>query len=156
MDYKKMTRAQRKVAIAKEVISNINIMKIRAHHAYVSDSDSIPIQKTSQQVAEKAKKKCTVCARGAMLLCKVAKYNNYDFLIFGEGYMIGSHDTTMALKDAFSETELELIERAFERNYSYSSWGPDNDADRLLAIMQNIVDHNGKFKPSVEYVVEKV
>ena len=91
-----------------------------------------------------------------MLLCKVAKYNNYDFLIFGEGYMIGSHDTTMALKDAFSETELELIERAFERNYSYFSWGPDNDADRLLAIMQNIVDHNGKFKPSVEYVVEKV
>lgn len=66
--------------------------------------------------------------------------------------------------------ELDLIEAAFEGDLVCSDhWDYDDPevnaatdfcADhckpkyRLLAIMQNIIDHGGKFRPKVRYTVE--
>jgi DNA polymerase III delta prime subunit len=169
--YDKMTRAERRVAIAKDVIKHIKAERLRVQSSYgyvVHDigwnelTEVIETEGKATKVAEKLKNECTVCARGAMMLCKVAKYNHYEF---EKGWGISSESTTHALKDAFSEEQLNLIENAFELNgyignlsekaewlyewlYEFS-----NAEDRLLAIMQNIVDPNGSFKPNAAYEV---
>ena len=89
------------------------------------------------------------------------------------------NQTTEGLKNIFTEHELLLIECAFEKDTSF--WNDRYDkydeyynetkapkvfqqakkfgeqhkkpVDRLLAIMQNIVDNNGVFKPNQEYEV---
>lgn len=170
-----MTRKEKKVAIAKDVIANIHMKKlnVKANNGYVESSDKdLEYDKDilcqylpSEQVAELLKPSCQICARGAMMICKVAKFDNFDL---GRYSLEEELSTTEALKDAFSEEELGQIEAAFEL------WGPgspmgehkrlsheelenwesiEKDEDRLLAIMQNIVDHGGEFKPEVKYEV---
>lgn len=159
--YDKMTRAERRVAIAKDVIKHIKAQQLRVRGGYgycVHDDHSAGLVrafskgKTDRESVDRLKGECTVCARGAMMLCKVAKFNHYD--MHNLSY-ISQHMTTEALQDAFSENQLNSIEAAFECNGDGDSWYEliENDEDRLLAIMQNIVDHNGTFKPQVAYEV---
>lgn len=174
--YNSMSITDRKIAIAKDVIANIyaNTLTIKDNSGYVVaknnsdyDEDDISVLKKyfdSQKIAEMLKGSCEVCARGAMMLCKVSKFNNYEF-----GDEIYSADTTDALSDAFDDFELYQIESAFEGkimssmydledgdfdelNEMYEAWLFIRDPkDRMLAIMQNLIDHNGKFKPEVLY-----
>jgi hypothetical protein len=160
--YDKMTRAERRVAIAKDVIKHIQAkrLKVKSSYGYVVHDKGwdeltgvIETEGKATKVAEKLKEECTVCARGAMMLCKVSKYNHYEF---EKGWGISCASTTDALKDAFSEEQLNLIEDAFELcGVSQDSWLRQilDAEDRLLAIMQNIVDHNGSFKPNAAYEV---
>ena len=161
--YDKMTRAERRVAIAKDVIKHIKArqLRVRSCYGYVVHAagwdginEAVEGSEKASEVAEKLKGECTVCARGAMMLCKVSKFNHYEF---ERGRGISSVSTTDALKDAFSERQLNEIEDAFELNGDHyvSSWFREipDASDRLLAIMQNIVDHNGTFKPQVAYEV---
>lgn len=160
--YDKMTRAERRVAIAKDVIKHIKAqqLKVKTSYGYVKHPQGMAalehIAKSAyndKDLANKLKQECGVCARGAMMLCKVAKFNNYNFDIQNYGYL-GGWDTFEALRDAFSMDQLDAIERAFEGTDLESVFVHIQDpSDRLLAIMQNIVDHNGTFKPQVAYEV---
>lgn len=183
-----MTKAQRKVAIAKDVIANLHVMKIKSENGYINSNNSnfnnviyteleplLEFGITPQQIAQKGMESCSMCARGALMLTKVAKFDQYDFDgVCSLGY-IDQDDTLDALKDAFTGHELELIETFFEgSNYITSdnnyydglglvtdlglkvqgNWTSIwDDKDRLLAIMQNIIDHKGEFKPEVKYVI---
>jgi hypothetical protein len=113
--------------------------------------------------------KCDCCALGAMFM-SCTLYNNkttaedfeqevndgaFDFLVEDKGSI------SNGLNTFFSPAQLRLIEMYFERGYG--AWSPRSDAEtarvelwyetystdrsRLLAIMQNIVDNNGTFKP---------
>jgi hypothetical protein len=203
--YSRMTKAERKVAIAKDVIANLHIMTVKSHFGYIveeGDKINIPVLREfgidDQLIARKAKEKCTVCARGAMMLCKIDKFNHFTFdkCTSGSSWSnpaenfddITQDDTSAALADAFSTEELENIEACFEvciadnkedefeNDYNYDNYyggfsggkssydkaydkyqkhweAIDDDKDRLMAIMQNIIDHKGEFKPEVPYVV---
>jgi len=155
--YDKMSKNERKVAIAKDVIANLHVLKIRSDYGYVvTDNDNdydvgslLSFGITPKQIAQKAKVECSVCARGAMMLCKIDKFNNFDFGGVESIGCINQENTFEALQDAFSDDELCEIEYAFEDNWS----DIDSDNDRLRAIMQNIIDHKGDFKSEVEYTV---
>jgi len=155
--YEKMSRPERRVAIAKDVIKNLDILEVESGFGYVvphSGTDEYIDKKLNdQQIAENCKKTCTVCARGAMMICKISKFNNFSFKDISNLYLTSSN-TSDALSDAFSCIDLFNIENAFECNTPSGKWfSIINDKDRLRAIMQNIIDHNGKFKPTVEYTV---
>ena len=171
--YKQMSRKEKKIAIAKDVIANIHLknLNIQSGNAYM-DSGEIYVEDDlevlckylpSEKVAELLRPKCEFCALGAMMICKVAKFNNYEF---NHNSYIDRDTTTEALKDAFSEDELEDIEAAFELWSDRSgrvislpdniikNWESIKNAeDRLLAIMQSIIDHNGVFRPEVKYEI---
>lgn len=178
--WEEMTRSERKVAVAKDVKAHILAKSLKilqgAYLTYWKDLERLPDSQSQAQCLLSAKKnKCEACARGAMMLAKVAKWNNWNGN-FDIG--VSSYDTTEALKDAFSQEELNLIEACFERSpgfvkdtydfpinngafvkeygVSAESWGPNKPDDRLLCIMQNIIDHDGEFKPEVEYEIKKV
>lgn len=203
--YSRMTKAERKVAIAKDVIASLHAMTVRSGFGYIveqGDKINIPVLREfgidDQLIARKAKEKCTVCARGAMMLCKIDKFNHFTFdkCVSGSSWHnpaenfddITQDDTAAALADAFTEDELQDIEACFElciadnkedefeNDYNYYNYyggfsggkssydkaydkyqrhweAIDDDKDRLMAIMQNIIDHKGEFKPEVPYVV---
>lgn len=175
--YKQMSRMQRKVEIAKDVIANIHAKQLNVGmgsyvYPYKIDTEDLEVLQKylpSQQIAQIMKPNCTVCARGSMMICKIAKFNDYDLKDIDLHRVEDSH-TTEALKDAFTDEELYCIECCFElwdeynqcynrgkgpvSNDVINNWAKIKDStDRLLAIMQNIIDHKGVFKPEVAYEV---
>lgn len=167
--WEEMSRAERRVAVAKDVIKAIHAGKVRAGHSgYVTpqqcDSDS-GYKAIAPREGEDDKKwanrllgeSCTVCARGAMMLCKVAKHDGFDLSsleMFHPWSSVGREHTNQALSDCFTVGQLRLIEECYEGWDEDRAW-VENHRDpesRLIAIMQNIIDH-GTLKPKVRYEV---
>ena len=176
--WEEMTRSERKVAVAKDVRAHILAKSFKVTPGiYIrtrKDIDELLDSQSQAQCLLSAKiNKCEACARGVMMLVKVAKWNHWD----GDFDYVDNDKTTNALEDAFTEEELDLIECFFERSCTFVegeyfdnqyeafaekygaspiNWGPNKPDDRLLCIMQNIIDHDGEFKPEVEYEIKKV
>lgn len=135
--------------------------------------------------ATKLQASCSACALGSMFLAKIklgndVTWGDMDLNLYREVYPWGG-TIFKKLKTYFSLQQLCLIESAFEQNelssaYYYISDCPTvvspnfreqltkavlfgnkfaDPKDRMLAIMQNIVDHGGTFKPVVEYEIVK-
>ncbi len=112
---------------------------------------------------------CTVCALGA---CFVSAVKRVDKLKLGA--LVGETDEDGRLYNVlgtaeggwgaiskylgkfFTKKQLELIETAFERGGGHTHagwkaedfwWQYDNDQDRMVAIMKNIIKNNGTFVP---------
>ncbi len=102
---------------------------------------------------------CSVCAKGA-LLCSLISYK--DNASVNSIYNTSYGETRDRLKDYFSVAQIDLIELAFEgfmpnTNYEistktfkaarkfYETLSPSKE--RLLKILDNIVDNNGTFIP---------
>lgn len=171
--WEELTRAERRVEICKDVIKWINAgaCKPSGMSGYISgyigrgykQSEPIP-----QNLAEIIFKNCDYCARGAMLISRVSRFNKLSFENLGfcyDGLYAKREDTTEGLHGAFTRKQLDQIEAAYERcgytddngrfTEKYRKFGEkfENATERLLAIMQNIVDHEGEFKPQVEYEI---
>jgi hypothetical protein len=183
-DYKSMTRAERRVAIAQDVIQQIQLGHIRlsAGSSYLSGHVSIDPNDFDRPIKPKEARliqdSCTACAKGSLMISKIAKFNKASFKDIGayESYQVWNSDipivtgistdeenTVGVLSDAFSSIQLDWIEAAYEGWMTVKDifrpttqyWIIDHPDpyDRLLAICQNIVDHKGTFKPSVRYDV---
>jgi len=102
--------------------------------------------------------------------------SSFDYVTIS-GVNADRENIVEAFHGTFSDRQLNLIETAFEKRYCFADpaydddqasapelyaaaiqFGEDhrNSRDRLQAIMQNIVDHKGTFKPAVRYTVTKV
>ena len=173
--FNSLTPAKKRVAIAKDVIANINAKKYVACmgsyvNIYNTNLDSQSLQKVLPQVT------CSVCALGAMFVSDVKFNNNFN---------VGDSTTSKIdnqLSKYFSKGQLALIEIAFERfdtiydddeeelriengYYSHISLKKlkiteddvssaikfynkfDTSEETLIAIMENIIKNKGKFKP---------
>jgi len=185
-EWKSLTPAKRRVAIATDALGQVlagGYTLSSDHGDYLSIekseiNDDVTVMFRKRNLSSPAsdsdvaflQKNCQMCARGALLLSRVRKFNSCSLADVGFGrsrseitYISASSDhTTDALKGAFSVTQLEMIEAAFER------WGGihdgrdlarefgedhDDDDDRMIAILQNILDHKGTFKPAVRYEI---
>lgn len=171
-----MTKAQKRVALAKEVLSLFKAGKLREsygsyvepkteylldHRAVFADHEStLP---NGRQLDET--KFCAVCAAGALAVAYRGVPN----------YVMLSKDVTECLKPVFSLTQLGLIETAYEGTYSgplgkkvkpgkklaaaaskYVTKAAREDGkdsgskprlERLKAIMRNIIRNKGQFVP---------
>ncbi len=162
-----MTRSERRIAIAKDVIEQINLGKmcIRSSNGYLAgklpkscinrDSET----KISPLMARDIQKSCKMCIRGALMISKIAQFNEVTMenLNFDLDYIsIHVESTADILEGAFSGEELDIIEQTFEgwadKKIGIFYCDHNDDADRVIAICQNIVDH-GFFDPSVRYDV---
>lgn len=164
-----MTEAERRVEIAKDVKESIQAGeygKIATNHYVYGCFESSGKMCPTRQDIQAIKQSCSMCARGALLISRVAKFNKLSFHDLsarnGKAWT-DEEETTEGLKGAFTERQLKSIEQAFE------GWDSDgtrlegvrdeddphvvfhnshpNAEDRLLAIVQNIIDHDGDFKP---------
>lgn len=157
------------VLVAKDVLVTLNshsdyAFQVRTGQYYFYlDERSIPgtdftywLNLPSQEQVNIAKNGCTVCALGACLISLVSLRNEFSF----NSSVLGKNDVNYKLMDCFTLTQQELIEIAFEQripiNFSMEEseisarlFGLKigDDRDRLRAIMLNIIENGGTFKP---------
>jgi hypothetical protein len=106
--------------------------------------------------------KCTACAIGSMFVCTVLRDDN---LTLGEFHDKHDIDYRNKLLNFFDDMQLGLIESAFEQSNMNRKWYRtddfkglvdraidfgsmySSDKKRMIAIMENIIAHNGEFVP---------
>ena len=156
---KRMTKAEQRVLIAKDVIAQLKARRtIGGHGDYITWKNPVPI-KEGAQVKDLFKDipQCKVCAKGAALLAAVDRFNKLKITVWeaddqAKGYYKGSF-----LEKWFSLEQLGEIESAFEgwskvENYTEFSYKhlPKQAANagiRISMIMQNIIRNEGTFVP---------
>lgn len=148
-----MTLERKRVTIAKDTLASLQAKKFIAshgvgylHYSSTDNGDKLPNNY-----------KCGACALGGMFVGLTTRIKELSIK-----EQNGDRDRIIApLRSYFDREQLDAIEYAFEQgnislrtlNYSsahrYSDFGKayDNPDDRLIAIMQNIIDNKGTFTP---------
>ncbi|RJQ25016.1 hypothetical protein C4577_06435 [Candidatus Parcubacteria bacterium] len=176
-----MKKSEMAVAIAKDVLKWIPKYKDIGHSRYMQGDITCLKDKEDSQAQKHTKeivKNCGVCALGACFVSYINVFNKLkisDIIDDCGGYFEGDPLTIDLereglIKDkllkAFSQTQLDLIEAAFERDDLTIDWQDStsssmeeaiefgeryNDSrERLRAIMKNIIKNNGKFVPNAK------
>jgi hypothetical protein len=127
MATKRMTKSQLRVAVAKDVLKSLNILKPAHGHGYVrSDKEAAVsiVEKggdDSKAIAESLKKHCNVCALGACLLSTVSLFNKFKFVSERSWWSdaayvrVNDDDLTERLGKVFTMSQMGLIEMAYEK-----------------------------------------
>jgi hypothetical protein len=171
-----LPKAEQRVMIAKDVIAQVLAKKYKATPGtYVEASLPRGVKKdaSARENIDKIKK-CTVCAFGSCIV-STTRYKNRLTMDEMINPLDNKAANTKLLLTVFTPNQMALIESAFERKYQvrgyWSTVGTYNDGlngeitekqeyaiqefgnrygndnDRLIAIMQNIIDNKGKFVP---------
>lgn len=161
--FEKMTREERKVAIAKDVLLQLRKKTIVAEAGtYFTNDDVIQLlTEHSEELLDKDVSEiladvpeCNVCAIGAAFVCAVKKLDNLKvkdlYSVKAGGYgdfnrndmvkYLGSHGV-----EIFNGRELTLMEQEFEiygRDRAFN-FGIDDDEERLRRIMKAIIKADG-------------
>lgn len=181
---KKLTKLQEKrVAIAKDAIAQLNTEAyVAATGQYVGldwqqtdeieaaagacklftgkDASDFEFNKVLDNVVSK-QNPCEVCAKGALFLSSIRKFNNFTLEEASDGDLdnMASHK----VQEIFGEKNADLIEIFYEKWDADQDMNPldeetfekvekwankyPNNTDRLIAILKNIVKNNGEFIP---------
>jgi len=153
------------VAIAQDVIKQVNALHpVKGYYLSGNARSDVKLEDDLQKHADSATQSCSVCALGALILSKARLYNDVQVArlcaqVYGSSRLrFGGASTYIQenLSPIFTKEQLDLIEHAFEcwpsdteEEARAGSFGLvyDDPRDRLKAIMQNIVDNGGEFKP---------
>jgi hypothetical protein len=168
---KKLTKAQMRVAVARDVIKRIRARSIKPTSGlYLNTSFHLDISRNdvSKQIIEQLPKKCEACAIGGMFLSSLRLYNKYKpnkYLLTGNANdTLGPVSTLISsvsmredqLKKYFTDKQLGLIENVFETTHNINhqrinvfleKHNKSSRAVLLIAIMKNIIKNKGTFKP---------
>jgi len=160
-----MSAAKRRVAVAKDVLAQLAARKIEVVEGrYLELPDEVlPDLESSAQLHECLPKmdRCLVCARGAAFLSSVRLFNKTRFDDVAAHPDLAASQGSLRL---FGTRQAGMIEAAFELAYSASAetaalgrdtflacreFGEqfDEPVDRLRAIMRNIIENGGTFRP---------
>lgn len=176
--FQKLSPAQKKVQIARDVLKHLDSRKLVARNGtymrferqddYYTDvwirasfDDAHPVE---CQIEARTDVRCQVCALGAVFTSTLLRTDGFD----GD-WIDANNDNNMRgyLKQYFSIAELWDIETAFENgdfngsraskefgeklDSMVSRWDEEKAADyRLRRIMWNIIDNGGRFRPEKE------
>jgi hypothetical protein len=128
-----------------------------------------------QTVVDQLEAKCAVCLRGAAVLSKARVLDKIPMrkVLDARGEVtLGQGDTTDLLSDIFDPKQLDLFEAAFERvthlgggwctdeelleaqafgtrHTNYDATDEEDAASITVAVMQNLIDNDGVFRPEL-------
>lgn len=167
----KPSKAERRVAVAKDVIYRLKRNLQKGYLGYGNGKAELPkrvtLEDSVQPYINKVQKQCNACALGSCFLSYIRLENNVKFKDIAmfkieDGILdiyIERYDIEKSLKTIFSEKQMSLIESAFEKSYTFGNGlvnmdqavsfgeGFDINKGRIIAIMENIVENKGTFKP---------
>lgn len=162
--FEKLSPAKKRVAIAKDVIAQLQTKKFKAEQGvYVRLDKELTERELKKDASEilTAAKECTVCGIGGLFVSAVCKADKLPVQEALDAYDYSRSETNFDgekayeyLEQFFDEQTLRNIETAFEQRDDFGGeWGADefaeeveDDDDRLRLIMENIVVNKGKFK----------
>lgn len=148
-----LTREQR-VLIAQDVIAVLRSRQRRItieQGTYFFSKEIGGVPRTGQLRSNRIKGGCTVCARGALFLASVDRFDSCDLkFIYGQI----RYEVEDRTEREWGGDQTDLIESCFEGVGVDGSSKHDlyirfcgNPRGLLLAICENIVANNGEFKP---------
>lgn len=165
------TPAEKRAMIAQDVIDQLNAGKYTAEGGTWAFIDTGSKELAAEQqvcdlIADK-NTECTCCALGALMLSEISINDKLtveaaDEEFWNNSLAIGIREEGDRLRDYFSDDQIRLIEIAFELGCGeFSPQGDsegdeaavmfgeqyEEESDRLLAIMNNIIKNNGTFIP---------
>lgn len=148
--FAKMTKMEKRIAIAKDVISQVRAKKLKASpgtYCYLNLNRKQKLDKKGRVelqtlMNDGAIASCDVCAIGGIFASKVSIGNNFKVKVSKnwinekleiEDESIEDDDMVKSLKGIYTERELRLIEYAFEGKDIYDIFDkkPDNFHDAL-------------------------
>lgn len=157
--FSEMTRLEKRIEIAKDVIASVHSKKyVAEQNTYLSLSSRTEscIDYTLDNIKQ-PHVICNVCAIGSMFVSDVLKTDKLK-------KSFGFHHSSMVktLSNIYSERELRILEMCFEGNDVHDMFVEENETQlrkdarnfrgqfntprkRLLGIMENIVKNNGHF-----------
>jgi hypothetical protein len=181
-------KAKARIAIARDVLKQIRSgmfeptsgvffrAEAKDRRKNVLTERDVRDRKDLRDVLPKRLKRCEVCAKGALLMSCITKFDNVPVEID----MVGSVDKANAMLDGaanyadfglsnyFNQQQLDLMESAFEGfragwfnthfqepSYMLKAYlaidryyrGYEDPESRLVAIMKNLIRNKGTFKP---------
>jgi hypothetical protein len=169
-EFKKATKAQKRVMIAQDVLAQLKAKRYFAESGCwvqpnikaaceknLKDEDSV-----QELFAAKKIESCNVCALGGLFMSCINLNNNTTVEDLKKEFYIGDFvydDSKISngLNRIFTQKQLILIESYFEGSQGYFKGDNEktvvflesyNDDERLEMIMQNIIDNDGTFKPN--------
>lgn len=149
--FRELAPAARRVAIARDVIVQIERGEIKAKagdyvstYGYDDDGEMVDLPA------------CEACAIGSMFMCGLFDRGTEDVDHTSSRFMVEK----LSQAAGFSEEQLRMMEAAFEGDQitglldyevvnkcAVFGRGTRSDKERLIAIMQNVVDNEGTFIP---------
>lgn len=159
--FRKTTKAKKRVMIAEDVIQLLKPNIIEAESIYISINydDIDPDNKLRKEFRKSEGTFCEVCALGSAFLCGELRMNPEAGLIDTENTEWYNMRGNSEISKIFAKKQLCMIEAAFELTNEGELSMPQNNKSkdfgrgfergnpRLTAIMQNIIDNKGTFKP---------
>ncbi len=167
--FNRLSPPERRVEIAKDVIKSLKLKKIRAKTGrFASLKHTQPNACDSTNMLEVFEStRCDCCARGAMFVSAVRKFDNVTAKDVGTGNVWVGEITDYNFKhieDGYWDAkQIQMIETAFESEASYvlSDLLSDEEISvckkfkkryktpekRMIGIMRNIIKNKGTFKP---------
>jgi hypothetical protein len=153
-EFDKLSRAQQRVAIAKDVID-------RDKAGLFGTADNLNFESTFLHEKNQENflnrnpkeffnsKKCHVCAKGALVCSWVGNFNSYDAQQVRNFSLDIERPNRYPeqLLEIFGKRMLDQIEIAFEGWFAFRSSKYEKN---LSLIMQNIVENGGEFIPDLE------
>lgn len=120
-----LTVADKRVAVARDVIAQLDLKQLIAHSGVYAD------------LRGANKEECHVCALGALGVS----------VLNGSALHCSAYSLREGLAGIFDRDVLVEVEQAFEcwDKYEHGGGGTLSDEDRLRQIMQNIIDSGGDF-----------
>ena len=158
--FRKLPKAKQRVALAKDVIQQLDARKLIASHCYFGwkhrddNARFSNLPDKAQFGTATSQTKCEVCGIGSLLVAaaELADQLPVDWAL---DITTGSTNERFSIVDYlapwFSSTQLDMIEMAYEQTSTRggfrSFYTVRSDKQRLRAIMKNIIANNGRFVP---------
>lgn len=173
--FEQMSREEKVVAIAEDVLKHLDdTQAVQSTYCSgeIHVDSGVTSETQLQSIEQELTRKCQVCALGACFLSHIRLFDNItfkdvdcenieDLVANDDGYIVFDipwRAVYKPLSEYFDRDNLLLIETAFERDKGFSELsGIEADAaelfgrrysdprERLRAIMENIIKHNGTF-----------
>lgn len=171
--WNELTKAEKRVRIAKDALAQIRTKKVEVQSGTYCDIFSNKLKEGSQLnkiLPTLEADSCTVCAKGALFLAHVDRFNKLKIEDNG-AFSANNSQIIDRLKGIFSIGQLDTIEAAFEMGVTQDAehilwdhstaveetelakraiaFGEEysDDLDRLVAILENIIENKGTFIP---------
>lgn len=150
---------EQRLVIAEDVLAQLDAKRLNAQvDCYVGLDTGYRYLGRDLQPIFRRLETCRVCALGALFVTRVQNYNDFQ-LSASESNLRGSPKASRWALACFSSLQLDCIENAFEQRRLHV--GTENSQlhlraagmysgmlepeERLRAIMQNILDNDGRF-----------
>lgn len=124
-EFGKLTKLEKRVAIARDVVARLNAKKLRALPLEIFSSNTTYLRNGSTGLQNAINSNtCEACAKGALCISYIGNFNHYENLMFSpQLYNVDITDEyPKELLDIFGKKLLDVIEIAFEsRVFRYTN-----------------------------------